>query len=102
MLRVILLAGEPTGVASPVNNSGAMDGFTDYATAVDQMLLKATKVMDPFSLFTWCIWPLRNSKPANCDCSRNYSGRRGRKDYLLYKYRKTLLTRCELLTPTQP
>lgn len=25
-----------------------MDGFTDYATAVDQMLLKATKVMDPF------------------------------------------------------
>ena len=75
-----------------------MDGFTGYATAVDQVLPDATKVMDPFHVvhleadkFTGCRQRLQQET----------TGRRGRKDDPLYKHRRTLLTRRNYLTERQ-
>ena len=75
-----------------------MDGFTGYATAVDEVLPQARKVMDPFHVvhlaadtLTWCRQRLQ----------RETTERRGRKDDPLYKHRRTLLTRRNYLTERQ-
>jgi len=75
-----------------------MDGFTGYATAVDEVLPPARKVMGPFHVvhpaadkLTWCRQRLQ----------RETTGRRGRKDDPLYKHRCTLLTRSNYLTERQ-
>ena len=75
-----------------------MDGFTGYATAVDQVLPDATKVMDPFH-----VVHLAADKLTSCRqrLQRETTGRRGRKDDPLYKYRRTLLTRTNYLTQRQ-
>ena len=75
-----------------------MDGFTGYASAVDQMLPDATKVMDPFH-----VVHLAADKLTRCRqrLQRETSGRRGRKDDPLYKHRRTLLTRTNYLTERQ-
>ena len=75
-----------------------MDGFAGYATAVDQALPQARKVMDPFH-----VVHLAADKLTGCRqrLQRETSGRRGRKDDPLYKYRRTLLTRRNYLTTRQ-
>ncbi|MHC9551753.1 ISL3 family transposase, partial [Corynebacterium diphtheriae] len=75
-----------------------MDGFTGYASAVDQVLPDATKVMDPFH-----VVHLAADKLTGCRqrLQRETTGRRGRKDDPLYKYRRTLLTRTNYLTQRQ-
>lgn len=75
-----------------------MDGFTGYATAVDQALPQARKVMDPFH-----VVHLAADKLTGCRqrLQRETTGRRGRKDDPLYKYRRTLLTRTNYLTERQ-
>lgn len=75
-----------------------MDGFAGYATAVDEALPAATKVMDPFH-----VVHLAADKLTGCRqrLQRETSGRRGRKDDPLYKHRRTLLTRTNYLTGRQ-
>lgn len=75
-----------------------MDGFAGYATAVDEALPAATKVMDPFH-----VVHLAADKLTGCRqrLQRETAGRRGRKDDPLYKYRRTLLTRTNYLTVRQ-
>lgn len=75
-----------------------MDGFAGYATAVDQELPEARKVMDPFH-----VVHLAADKLTGCRqrLQRETSGRRGRKDDPLYKHRRTLLTRRNYLTTRQ-
>lgn len=75
-----------------------MDGFTGYATAVDQVLPQANKVMDPFH-----VVHLAADKLIGCRqrLQRETTGRRGRKDDPLYKHRRTLLTRTNYLTERQ-
>ncbi|RSZ61227.1 ISL3 family transposase, partial [Corynebacterium hylobatis] len=75
-----------------------MDGFTGYASAVDQVLPDATKVMDPFH-----VVHLAADKLTSCRqrLQRETTGRRGRKDDPLYKHRRTLLTRTNYLTHRQ-
>ena len=75
-----------------------MDGFTGYATAVDQVLPQARKVMDPFH-----VVHLAADKLTGCRqrLQRETTGRRGRKDDPLYKHRRTLLTRRNYLTERQ-
>ena len=75
-----------------------MDGFTGYATAVDQVLPPARKVMDPFH-----VVHLAADKLTGCRqrLHRETTGRRGRKDDPLYKHRRTLLTRGNYLTERQ-
>ncbi|GAB3649225.1 ISL3-like element IS31831 family transposase [Corynebacterium nasicanis] len=75
-----------------------MDGFTGYASAVDQVLPQATKVMDPFH-----VVHLAADKLTGCRqrLQRETTGRRGRKDDPLYKHRRTLLTRTNYLTQRQ-
>lgn len=75
-----------------------MDGFAGYATAVDQVLPQATKVMDPFH-----VVHLAADKLTGCRqrLQRETTGRRGRKDDPLYKHRRTLLTRTKYLTDRQ-
>ncbi|WP_080792432.1 ISL3 family transposase [Corynebacterium pacaense] len=75
-----------------------MDGFTGYASAVDQVLPDARKVMDPFH-----VVHLAADKLTGCRqrLQRETTGRRGRKDDPLYKYRRTLLTRTNYLTDRQ-
>lgn len=75
-----------------------MDGFTGYASAVDQVLPSATKVMDPFH-----VVHLAADKLTGCRqrIQRETTGRRGRKDDPLYKHRRTLLTRRDYLTERQ-
>ncbi|GAB2498827.1 Transposase (plasmid) [Corynebacterium atrinae] len=75
-----------------------MDGFTGYASAVDQVLPQATKVMDPFH-----VVHLAADKLTGCRqrLQRETTGRRGRKDDPLYKHRRTLLTRTNYLTERQ-
>ncbi len=75
-----------------------MDGFTGYASAVDQVLPGATKVMDPFH-----VVHLAADKLTGCRqrLQRETTGRRGRKDDPLYKHRRTLLTRTDYLTERQ-
>lgn len=75
-----------------------MDGFTGYATAVDQVLPQANKVMDPFH-----VVHLAADKLIGCRqrLQRETTGRRGHKDDSLYKHRRTLLTRTNYLTERQ-
>ena len=75
-----------------------MDGLTGYASAVDQALPDAIKVMDPFH-----VVHLAADKLTGCRqrLQRETTGRRGRKDDPLYKYRRTLLTRTNYLTQRQ-
>ncbi|WIM71207.1 ISL3 family transposase [Corynebacterium suedekumii] len=75
-----------------------MDGFAGYATAVDEVLPQATKVMDPFH-----VVHLAADKLTRCRqrLQRETQGRRGRKDDPLYKHRRTLLTRRNYLTERQ-
>lgn len=75
-----------------------MDGFTGYATAVDQFLPQARKVMDPFH-----VVHLAADKLTGCRqrLQRETTRRRGRKDDPLYKHRRTLLTRTNYLTERQ-
>ena len=75
-----------------------IDGFTGYASAVDQVLPGATKVMDPFH-----VVHLAADKLTGCRqrLQRETTGRRGRKDDPLYKHRRTLLTRTDYLTERQ-
>ena len=75
-----------------------MDGFAGYATAVDQVLPQARKVMDPFH-----VVHLAADKLTGCRqrLQRETTGRRGRKDDPLYKHRRTLLTRTNYLTTRQ-
>ena len=75
-----------------------MDGFTGYATAVDEVLPQARKVMDPFH-----VVHLAADKLTGCRqrLQRETTGRRGRKDDPLYKHRRTLLTRRNYLTERQ-
>lgn len=67
-----------------------MDGFTGYATAVEEQLPQADKVMDPFH-----VVPLAADKLTSCRqrLQRETTGRRGRKDDPLYKQRRTLWRR---------
>ncbi|MDK8769219.1 transposase [Corynebacterium freneyi] len=75
-----------------------MDGCTGYATAVDQVLPQARKVMDPFH-----VVHLAADKLTGCRqrLHRETTRRRGRKDDPLYKHRRTLLTRTNYLTERQ-
>ena len=75
-----------------------MEGFTGYASAVDQVLPGATKVMDPFH-----VVHLAADKLTGCRqrLQQETTGRRGRKDDPLYKHRRTLLTRTDYLTERQ-
>lgn len=73
-----------------------MDGFTGYASAVDQVLPDATKVMDPFHVVHLAAEKLTGCRQR---LQRETTGRRGRKDDPLYKYRRTLLTRTKGPTP---
>ncbi len=75
-----------------------MDGFTGYATAVEEQLPQADKVMDPFH-----VVPLAADKLTSCRqrLQRETTGRRGRKDDPLYKHRRTLLARTNYLTDRQ-
>ena len=75
-----------------------MDGFTGYATAVDQVLPQARKVMDPFHLVHLAADKLTGCRQR---LQRETTGRRGRKDDPLYKHRRTLLTRRNYLTERQ-
>src|SRR5699024_1308626 len=75
-----------------------MDGFAGYATAVDQALPQARKVMDPFHVvhlaadqLTGCRHRLQRETP----------WRRGRKEDPLSKHLRTLLTRTNYLTERQ-
>lgn len=76
----------------------SMDGFTGYASAVDQVLPEATKIMDPFH-----VVHLAADKLTGCRqrLQRETTGRRGRRDDPLYKHRRTLLTRTNYLTERQ-
>lgn len=75
-----------------------MDGFAGYATAVDQTLPAARKVMDSFH-----VVHLGAEKLTGCRqrLQRETTGRRGKKNDPLYKHRKTLLTRTSFLTDRQ-
>ena len=75
-----------------------MDGFAGYASAVDQVLPDATKVMDPFH-----VVHLAADKLTGCRqrLQRETTGRRGRKEDPLYKHRRTLLTSTNYLTQRQ-
>ncbi len=75
-----------------------MDGFQGYATAANEAIPKATKVMDPFHVVR-----LAGDKLTKCRqrLQTETMGRRGKKNDPLYRNRKTLLTRKSLLTDTQ-
>ena len=75
-----------------------MDGFTGYVTAVDQVLPQARKVMDPFHVVHLAADKLTVFRQR---LQRETTGRRGRKEDPLYKYRRTLLTRTNYLTERQ-
>ena len=75
-----------------------MDGFTGYATAVDQSLPAARKVMDPFHLIHLAADKLTGCRQR---LQRESTGRRGRKNDPLYKHRRALLTRTDFLAERQ-
>ncbi len=75
-----------------------MDGFTGYATAVEEQLPQADKVMDPFHVVHLAADRLTSCRQR---LQRETTGRRGRKDDPLYKHRCTLLTRTNYLTERQ-
>lgn len=65
----------------------SMDGFTGYASAMDETLPSAVKVMNPFHVVHLAAGRL--------------TGRRGRRKDPFYKHRRALLTRTRLLTDRQ-
>ncbi len=71
-----------------------MDGFTGYHSATKASLPEATPVMDPFHTVQ-----LAGQKVTGCRqrLQQQILGHRGRKDDLLYRGRRTLLTRRSLL-----
>lgn len=71
-----------------------MDGFTGYHTATQASLPEATAVMDPFHVVA-----LAGEKVTGCRqrLQQEILGHRGRKEDLLYRGRRTLLTRRSLL-----
>ena len=73
----------------------AMDGFSGFKSAAQEVLPQAQTVLDPFHVVRWASNMLD-------DCRRRVQqdtlGRRGRKDDLLYKHRRTLLTRISYLS----
>jgi transposase len=75
-----------------------MDGFAGYRTATRQQLPDATAVMDPFH-----VVQLAGEKITVCRqrLQQEIHGRRGRTTDLLYRGRRTLLTRRGLLTARQ-
>jgi len=76
----------------------AMDGFTGFKTATTEELPDAVAVMDPFHV-------VRLAGDALDRCRRRVQqdlhGHRGRKDYPLYRARRTLHTGHDLLTDRQ-
>ena len=76
----------------------AMDGFTGYKTATSEELPKARVVMDPFHVVHLAAAKLdlcrQRVQQATC-------GHRGRKGDPLYKIRRILHTRTDLLTDKQ-
>ncbi|MFC7415468.1 ISL3 family transposase, partial [Gordonia phosphorivorans] len=76
----------------------AMDGFTGYKSATTEELPTARVVMDPFH-----VVHLAASKLDQCRqrIQQQVCGHRGRKDDPLYKIRRILHTRTELLTDKQ-
>ena len=76
----------------------SMDGFTGYASAAEEAVPKATRVMDPFHVVR-----LAGDKVTKCRqrLQIETTGRRGRREDPLYKNRKTMLTRDSLLTEEQ-
>lgn len=75
-----------------------MDGFIGYATAVDNALPAARKVMDPFHVVHLAAEKLTGCRQR---LQRETTGRRGQKDDPLYKHRRALLTRTNFLTDRQ-
>lgn len=75
-----------------------MDGFIGYATAVDQTLPAARKVMDPIHVVHLAADNLTGCR-RRLQCET--TGRRGRKDDPLCKHRRILLTRTNYLTDRQ-
>ena len=75
-----------------------MDGFTGYATAVDQSLPAARKVMDTFHVIHLAAEKLTGCRQR---LQRETTDRRGRKNDPLYKHRRALLTRTDFLTDRQ-
>jgi len=75
-----------------------MDGFTGYHTATKEALPQATAVMDPFHTVQ-----LAGEKLTACRqrIQQEIHGHRGRAKDLLYRTRRTLLTRRSLLTEKQ-
>lgn len=75
-----------------------MDGFQGYATAADEALPQARRVMDPFHVVR-----LAGDKVTACRqrLQRETYGRRGRTNDPLYKNRRTMLTRIDFLTGEQ-
>ncbi len=71
-----------------------MDGFAGYHTATQASLPQATAVMDPFH-----VVQLAGEKVTGCRqrLQQQILGHRGRKEDLLYRGRRTLLTRRSLL-----
>ncbi len=76
----------------------SMDGCAGYASAAEEAVPKATRVMDPFHVVR-----LAGDKVTKCRqrLQVETTGRRGRREDPLYKNRKTLLTRDSLLTDGQ-
>lgn len=75
-----------------------MDGFTGYATAVNQEVPEAVKIMAPFHVVRLAADKLTRCRQR---LQRETTGRRGRKDDPLHKHRRTLLTRTGYLTDRQ-
>ena len=75
-----------------------MDGFAGYASAAEEAVPKATRVMDPFHVVR-----LAGDKVTKCRQRRHIetTSRRGRREDPLYKNRSTMLTRDSLLTEEQ-
>ena len=91
------LAARPQGWRDGVEVV-AMDGLTGFKTAASEELPDAVTVIDPFHV-------VRLAGDALDQCRRRIQrdvfGRRGRKDYPLYKARRTLHTGAGLLTEKQ-
>lgn len=75
----------------------AMDGFSGFKSAAEEVLPLAQTVLDPFHVVRWACNMLD-------DCRRRIQqqtlGRRGHKNDPLYKLRRTLLTRIAYLSDT--
>lgn len=75
-----------------------MDGFTGYATAVDDVVPAARKVMDPFHVVHLAAEKLTACRQR---LQRGLTGARGKKTDPLFKNRRVLLTRMAFLTARQ-